>query len=403
MDKIEKIALHLWERLGDADHIFLRDAAEFRVVVNDLGARFDERVVHDLAVQIDEGHPGELQTLQREAHLAVHRVDAVVIIVQEYRGRHGVHVISEGPVDPGDQAGPYVRLPFGAALRESGLIAACPIPAVVGHAIVQLAAMVDAALHDQILATLIDVEYLFASNACPLQRSHRTAEFCLVLRALLAVGAALVVAARPFAESLQTHLAGNGFVVRIALPGAALLAHRTFLTVGIAAAVAALLGALPGVRAFLVAALAVAALLVVRALLVVGTALAVVPFLTFGAVLVLRALPLVGTVFVVEVLLVVGRTLLLGIVGRTGIAVLAAVALDLRTRRVRYVIYYRVTRTEIRLDGVSVIELFLRRQRVFIYRGRQAGRYIAQEHHLPLALIRDIVIAGRGVAGKHLE
>lgn len=317
--------------------------------------------------------------------------------MQEYRGRHGVHVTSEGPVDPGDQAGPYVRLPFGAAVRESGLIAARPIPAVVGHTIVQLAAMVDAALHAQILAILTDVEYLLASDARPLQRPRIAAhaELCLVLRTLLAVGTALVVAA---AESLQTHLVGNSFVVRAALPVAALLARRAFLTVGIAPTVAALLGAFPVVRAFVVAALAVAALLVVRALLVVGTALAVVPLLTFRAVLIVRAFSLVGTV---EVLLVVGRTLLLGVLRRTGIAVLTAVTLDLRARRVRYIIYYRVTRTESRLHGVTVIELFLRRQRVFIYRGRQAGWYIAQEHHL-LALVRDIVIAGR-VAGEHLE
>lgn len=50
VDKIEKVVLHLWERLGDADHNFLRDAAEFRVVVNYLGARLDERVIYDLAV-----------------------------------------------------------------------------------------------------------------------------------------------------------------------------------------------------------------------------------------------------------------------------------------------------------------------------------------------------------------
>lgn len=81
VDKIQQITLHLRKSLGDVQHVFFRDAAEFRVVIDDLRARLDERVVHNLAVQIDEGDSGKLQTLQREAHLAVHRVDAVVVIV----------------------------------------------------------------------------------------------------------------------------------------------------------------------------------------------------------------------------------------------------------------------------------------------------------------------------------
>ena len=72
----------------DADQVVGGDAAEARVVVDDLVLRHDECLVNRLSLQVDDGDARQLVSHHGVAHLAVEGEDAVIAVGVGFGGRH---------------------------------------------------------------------------------------------------------------------------------------------------------------------------------------------------------------------------------------------------------------------------------------------------------------------------
>ena len=92
----QEASLDVPDGRGDALEVLGRYPAEPGVVVDDLLAGVDQGLVDGLAVDVEDGDPGELVAGRGVAHLAVERVDAVVAVGRLGPGQGGdepAHVV----------------------------------------------------------------------------------------------------------------------------------------------------------------------------------------------------------------------------------------------------------------------------------------------------------------------